>query len=138
MRRKRVDDETATEQFAGRPLAAALGAAEIMSVYPGDRLGWYRALASSWEVDAPSIERAWRNAADAGLDDRVSFHRADAADLGEARFGATFAFECVHDMPHRSRSWRRCDARWSSTAWSSSWTRPPASASKRRATPSNF
>jgi len=37
--------ETTTEQFAERLFNAALGTAEVMSVYLGDRLGWYRALA---------------------------------------------------------------------------------------------
>jgi SAM-dependent methyltransferase len=52
-----------------------------------------------FDVDVPSIEMARRNAAAAGLADRVTFHHADAAELGEDRFDAAFAFECVHDMP---------------------------------------
>lgn len=35
------------EEFAERLFASALGAAEILSVYLGDRLGWYRALAAN-------------------------------------------------------------------------------------------
>jgi SAM-dependent methyltransferase len=34
-----------TDQFAERLFTASLAAAEVMSVYLGDRLGWYRALA---------------------------------------------------------------------------------------------
>jgi 2-polyprenyl-3-methyl-5-hydroxy-6-metoxy-1,4-benzoquinol methylase len=49
------------------------------------------------DIDAPSVELARRNAA--GLGDRVTFRRGDAAGLGEGRYDAVFAFECVHDMP---------------------------------------
>jgi hypothetical protein len=40
------------------------------------------------------------NTAAAGLADRVSVEQADAAGLGDGRFDAAFAFECVHDLPH--------------------------------------
>ncbi|HEY7043977.1 MAG TPA: class I SAM-dependent methyltransferase [Nocardioidaceae bacterium] len=52
------------------------------------------------DVDAPSVEMATQNAADAGLSDRVSFGLGDAGSLGDsAAYDAAFAFECVHDMP---------------------------------------
>ncbi|TMR13506.1 methyltransferase domain-containing protein [Nonomuraea turkmeniaca] len=51
------------------------------------------------DIDAPSIELAERNAAASGLGERVSFRRGDAALLGDGRYDAVFAFECVHDMP---------------------------------------
>ncbi|WP_246079777.1 class I SAM-dependent methyltransferase [Nonomuraea mesophila] len=51
------------------------------------------------DIDGPSVELATRNAADAGLGDRVRFRRGDAALLHEGRYDAVFAFECVHDMP---------------------------------------
>jgi 2-polyprenyl-3-methyl-5-hydroxy-6-metoxy-1,4-benzoquinol methylase len=56
------------------------------------------------DVDGPSVELARRNAAEAGLADRVSFTLADVSGddgggLGTARYDAAFAFECVHDMP---------------------------------------
>ncbi|MGP3955521.1 class I SAM-dependent methyltransferase [Nonomuraea sp. 3N208] len=51
------------------------------------------------DIDAPSIELAERNAATFGLGERASFRRGDAALLGEGRYDAVFAFECVHDMP---------------------------------------
>lgn len=47
------------------------------------------------DVDGPSIELARANA----TEPNVSFSHADAASLGEARYDAAFAFECVHDMP---------------------------------------
>ncbi|HEU4427056.1 MAG TPA: class I SAM-dependent methyltransferase, partial [Pilimelia sp.] len=57
------------------------------------------ATVEGFDVDAPSIDLARRNAVAAGLGDRVSFHHADAAALGEGRFDAAFAFECIHDLP---------------------------------------
>ena len=45
----RTDGVTA-EQFADRLLTSMLGAYECLSVYVGDRLGWYRSLA----VDGPA------------------------------------------------------------------------------------
>ena len=58
------------------------------------------ATVEGFDVDPPSIELATANARAAGLGDRVSFHHADAAGLGDRGFDAAFAFECVHDMPH--------------------------------------
>ena len=51
-----------------------------------------------WDVDEPSVKLARDNAAEAGLGDRVRFHSADAAGLGENAYDAIFAFECIHDM----------------------------------------
>ena len=50
------------------------------------------------DVDPPSVEMARRNAASAGLEDRVTFRTADAGTLGTETYDAAFAFECVHDM----------------------------------------
>jgi len=59
-----------------------------------------RATVEGLDIDAPSVEMARANAAAAGLDDRVSFRRADPGSLaGSAAYDAAFAFECVHDMP---------------------------------------
>jgi 2-polyprenyl-3-methyl-5-hydroxy-6-metoxy-1,4-benzoquinol methylase len=52
------------------------------------------------DVDGPSVALARDNTAAAGLADRVSVEQADAAGLGDGRFDAAFAFECVHDLPH--------------------------------------
>jgi 2-polyprenyl-3-methyl-5-hydroxy-6-metoxy-1,4-benzoquinol methylase len=46
---------TATDAFAERLFNAALGAVEVMSVYLGDRLGWYRALADSGPATAAEL-----------------------------------------------------------------------------------
>ncbi|GIF68620.1 SAM-dependent methyltransferase [Asanoa ishikariensis] len=48
-----------TEEFADRLFRSALGTAELLSVYLGDRLGWYRALADGGPADAAAlVERA--------------------------------------------------------------------------------
>ncbi len=54
-----------------------------------------------FDVDAPSIEAARRNAAAAGGSDRVRFHHGDAAALrtAESDYDVVFAFECIHDLP---------------------------------------
>ncbi len=53
------------------------------------------------DIDAPSVEMARRNAAAAGLSDRVSFLVADGASgPGDGTYDAAFAFECIHDMPN--------------------------------------
>ncbi|MEV0716063.1 methyltransferase domain-containing protein [Asanoa sp. NPDC050611] len=44
-----------TEEFADRLFRSALGTAELLSVYLGDRLGWYRALAEGGPADAASL-----------------------------------------------------------------------------------
>ncbi len=49
------DDADATTAFAERVFADALGAFELLSIYLGDRLGWYRALAEAGSLDAPAL-----------------------------------------------------------------------------------
>jgi SAM-dependent methyltransferase len=101
-----------------RELSGALaGVPEVHSVLstPGARIadigaggGWSsialakaypQARVDAYDIDAPSVELARHNIAEAGLADRVSAHHADAAGLGEGSYDAAFAFECVHDMP---------------------------------------
>ncbi|MFE7843631.1 methyltransferase domain-containing protein [Microbacterium sp. NPDC057407] len=84
---------------------------------PGARLadvgtggGWSAiALASAYpqlevvgiDIDGPSIDMARHHAAEAGVDDRVSFVHDDAANLAHyGTFDAAIALECVHDMPY--------------------------------------
>ncbi len=59
-----------------------------------------------YDLDAPSIEAARRNAVESGVGDRVRFHVADAADVArsiadgsEEPYDVVFAFECIHDLP---------------------------------------
>lgn len=53
-----------------------------------------------YDVDEPSVIAARRNAAEAGVGDRVRFHHRDAADVADDghRYDAVFAFECIHDL----------------------------------------
>ena len=51
-----------------------------------------------YDVDAPSIEAARANAAEAGVADRVQFHTTDIATV-PGRYDLVTAFECIHDMP---------------------------------------
>jgi 2-polyprenyl-3-methyl-5-hydroxy-6-metoxy-1,4-benzoquinol methylase len=51
-----------------------------------------------YEVDEPSVELARRNAAEAGVADRVRFHLANGNSV-DGTYDAIFAFECIHDMP---------------------------------------
>ncbi|MBW0091331.1 class I SAM-dependent methyltransferase [Pseudonocardia sp. KRD-184] len=51
-----------------------------------------------YDLDAPSVEAARRNAAESGVGDRVRFHVADAATIDD-RYDVVFAFECIHDLP---------------------------------------
>jgi SAM-dependent methyltransferase len=52
-----------------------------------------------YDVDEASVELARRNAAEAGVADRVRFHLMDAAKISDS-FDVVLAFECIHDIPH--------------------------------------
>jgi 2-polyprenyl-3-methyl-5-hydroxy-6-metoxy-1,4-benzoquinol methylase len=65
----------------------------------GIALAYPDATVDGYDVDGPSIEAARHNAREAGVDDRVRFHAADAAAAGDGTYDAVFAFECVHDLP---------------------------------------
>ena len=86
-------------------VAAVLSGGRIADV--GCGVGWSSigiALAhpdvtvDGYDVDAPSIEAARVNAAEAGVADRVRFHVGDVADV-TGRYDLVAAFECVHDLP---------------------------------------
>ncbi|MBN1095364.1 class I SAM-dependent methyltransferase [Blastococcus sp. TML/C7B] len=52
-----------------------------------------------FDVDAPSLEQAQRNALAAGVADRVTFSLADAGErTGDGSYDLVTAFECVHDL----------------------------------------
>jgi 2-polyprenyl-3-methyl-5-hydroxy-6-metoxy-1,4-benzoquinol methylase len=64
----------------------------IARAYPNVRVDGY-------DLDEPSVELARRNAEEAGVADRVTFHVRDASDPTlEGRYELATAFECVHDM----------------------------------------
>ena len=44
-----------TEEFADRLFRSALGTVEVLSIYLGDRLGWYRALAGGGPATADEL-----------------------------------------------------------------------------------
>ncbi|MGH3811652.1 MAG: class I SAM-dependent methyltransferase, partial [Pseudonocardiaceae bacterium] len=65
----------------------------IARAYPGVTV-------DGFDLDAPSIEAARRNADEAGVADRVHFAVTDAGSTGsDRRYDAVFAFECLHDLP---------------------------------------
>jgi 2-polyprenyl-3-methyl-5-hydroxy-6-metoxy-1,4-benzoquinol methylase len=52
-----------------------------------------------FDADDTSIQMARDHALEAGVGDRVRFHRADAAELtSQGPFDVATAFECIHDM----------------------------------------
>ncbi len=72
----------------------------------GIALAYPEATVDGYDLDAPSIEAARRNAAEAGVGDRVHFHLADAATVARSirdeagePYDVVAAFECIHDLP---------------------------------------
>jgi SAM-dependent methyltransferase len=85
------------DRLSGRPARIAdvgcgtgWSSIAIARAYPEVRVDGY-------DLDEVSIERARRNAAEAGVADRVRFHEADAAAI-EGPIDVATAFECIHDM----------------------------------------
>jgi len=69
-------------------------AIELAKAYPHLRVDGY-------DSDEESIARARRNAADAGVSDRVTFDVVDASGgYATGRYDLVTFFECVHDMAH--------------------------------------
>lgn len=58
-----------------------------------------RLMVDGFDIDAPSIEMAAANAAEAGVDDRVRFHAVDVAAADLDGYDLVLALECIHDMP---------------------------------------
>lgn len=59
-----------------------------------------RVTVTGFDVDDVALAAARRNAGEAGVADRVTFHRADAgAGLAGGPYDVALAIECVHDMP---------------------------------------
>jgi 2-polyprenyl-3-methyl-5-hydroxy-6-metoxy-1,4-benzoquinol methylase len=57
-----------------------------------------RVAVDGFDVDAPSIELARRNAEAAGVAGRVRFHHGDAAEAAGS-YDLVSAYECIHDLP---------------------------------------
>lgn len=66
----------------------------------GIATGYPAARVDGFDVDAPSVEQAGRNAAETGVAERVRFSVTDVATLTAAgEYDLVMAFECVHDLP---------------------------------------
>jgi predicted O-methyltransferase YrrM len=76
----------------------------LAKAYPHLRVDGY-------DSDEESITLARRNAADAGVSDRVTFDVVDASSgYGEGRYDLVTFFECVHDMAHPAAALARAKA----------------------------
>jgi 2-polyprenyl-3-methyl-5-hydroxy-6-metoxy-1,4-benzoquinol methylase len=64
------------------------------------------------DLDGATIEQARRNAQDAGVDERVSFHVADAAGLEEPghRYELVCLFDTLHELSRPVEALRACRA----------------------------
>ena len=82
----------------------------LATVYPKVRV-------DGFDLDAVSIGSADRNAAAAGVADRVSFSMGDAADSTlVGAYHAVMVFEALHDMGRPSRRWKRRGHCWPTVA----------------------
>jgi predicted O-methyltransferase YrrM len=87
-------DSTRVTRVADVGCGLGWAAIELAKAYPHLRVDGY-------DSDEQSITRARRNAADAGVSDRVTFDVVDASSgYGDGRYDLIFFFECVHDMAH--------------------------------------
>ncbi len=95
----RIADVNAALRSGGRvaDIGCGLGWSSI-----GIALAYPDATVDGFDLDAPSIETARRNAIEAGVADRVRFHVADAgaAVAGRQTYDLVVAFECIHDLSH--------------------------------------
>ena len=91
-----VDEQLRTAEsprVADIGCGAGYGSIGVAMAYPEARV-------EAFDLDQASIEDARRNAAEAGVEDRVSFQVKDAAEAGpDGSFDLVMALECIHDMP---------------------------------------
>ena len=64
----------------------------------GIALAYGAATVDGFDLDEPSVRAARRNAAEAGVADRVHFSVTDAATV-DGTYDVVTAFECIHDLP---------------------------------------
>lgn len=93
----KVDDLHAVLTRGGRVADIACGEGwstiAIAQAYPDAKVDGY-------DVDEPSIDAARRNAIEAGVSDRVTFHAVDVSTLElTGEYDALVGFEFVHDLP---------------------------------------
>ena len=63
----------------------------IARSYPSVRVDGY-------DLDPASVELARENVREAGLEERITIHHADASEAIDGQYDLVTAFECVHDM----------------------------------------
>ena len=89
-----LGDRDRTVRVADVGCGLGWAAIELAKAYPHLQVDGY-------DSDEESIARARRNAADAGVSDRVTFDVVDASSgYGQGRYDLITFFECVHDMAH--------------------------------------
>ncbi len=92
-----VPDIDAALRAGGR--VADIGAGFAWSSI-GVALAYPEAAVDAYDIDAPSIEAAQRNIAEAGLADRVRAHCVDAGTIElDEPYDLVMALECIHDLP---------------------------------------
>jgi 2-polyprenyl-3-methyl-5-hydroxy-6-metoxy-1,4-benzoquinol methylase len=74
-------------------VGCGLGASTILMAQAFPRSRFY-----GFDSHAPSIELARRRAADAGVEDRVTFEAASATDIPGKDYDLVAHFDCLHDM----------------------------------------
>ncbi len=91
-----IDDVHAALTAGGRVADVGCGlgwsSIGIATAYP-------MATVDGFDLDAPSVEMATANAAEAGLADRVRFRAVDVATVDQVGYDLVLALECIHDMP---------------------------------------
>ena len=90
----RLADTSRPTRVGDLGCGAGWSAIELAKAYPHIRVDGY-------DNDEESIDQARRNAADAGVADRVTFDVVDASSgYGDGRYDLVAFFECLHDLAH--------------------------------------
>jgi predicted O-methyltransferase YrrM len=93
----RLSDGTRPARVADVGCGVGWAAIELAKAFPHLSVDGY-------DADEESVSRARRNAAEAGVSDRVTFEVVDAGEAGggygERRYDLVLFLECVHDMAH--------------------------------------
>jgi hypothetical protein len=84
-------------RLTGGARVADVGCGEGWSAI-GLALGYPDVTVDGYDIDEPSVQAAREHADDAGVSDRVTFTRLDAADAPPGGYDVVMAYECVHDM----------------------------------------
>jgi len=93
---ERLSDASRPARIADVGCGVGWAAIELARAFP-------HVLVDGFDADEESVSQARRHAADAGVNDRVTFEVIDATSgngYGEGRYDLVLFFECVHDMAH--------------------------------------